>query len=175
MAIAVTEIQVLDNETLAQVFVSGQPMRVGVKEDKRVTKFTVESGETKNDHIVNEPIEISIDFIVTDEDAKNQLEQMRSMFRDNKLFTVQCKMGSYPNMLIQSFPHDETAQLYDGASVPLSFIEWRETTPEYGTLKQEAVRNPQHSSTVSRGKQTGSEPSEAQEERGSSILGRWAK
>lgn len=161
----ITEIQLLDNDSLDQVFVSANPMRVSVKEEKRVTKFTVESGEERNDHVVTQAVEITIDFIVPDDDAKNAIEMMRSMFRENKLFTVQCKMGSYPNMLIESFPHDETADMFAGATVPLRFTEWRETAPEYGGITQEQVRNKEHSSTVSRGKQTGSPASEAQEQK----------
>lgn len=158
----ITEIQLLDNESLEQVFVSANPMRVSVKEEKRVTKFTVETGEDRNDHVVTLAVEITIDFVVPD-DAKNAIEMMRSMFRENRLFTVQCKMGSYPNMLIESFPHDETADMFTGATVPLRFTEWRETAPEYGVITQQQVRNKEHSSTVSRGKQAGSTASEAQE------------
>lgn len=170
----ITEIQLLDNDSMAQVFASASPMRVSVKEEKRVTKFTVESGEERNDHIVTQATEITIDFMVSDENAKNAIEQLRSMYRENKLFVVQCKMGSYPNMLIESFPHDETTDVYEGATVPLRFTEWRETTPEYGTITQEQVRDKEHSSTVSRGKQSGTQASEAQEQKASgSILAGW--
>lgn len=154
------DIQILDNDTGEVISTSINPLNVSVNESKTTTKFTVENGETRNDHIVDNAIEIQVEFLVVGETAGNVVADLRSRFRNNDLFTVQTRMNSYPDMLIESFPHDESQYIADGCYLNLTFTEWRETTPEYGELKQESVKDPEHSSTVKRGTQRGKEASE---------------
>ena len=63
------------------------PMHVIVDEHRRLTAFPVEDGSNRSDHVVEEPIQITIDFLVQD-DLINQIQSIRSAWEDNKLFTV---------------------------------------------------------------------------------------
>ncbi|CUJ80687.1 MULTISPECIES: phage baseplate protein [Achromobacter] len=152
-------VAILDADTLQVLFASAEPMRVSVRESKRATKFAVEDGTERSDHVVRELTEIQIDFLLAD-DTRNQFENLRQAFDKNKLVTVQTKVRSYEKMLILDVPHDETPELGMAINIPVRFQEWVEVKPEFGTLPPAKVENKSQSSTVKRGQQTGKEPSE---------------
>lgn len=160
-------IRILDNDNLSPIFESASPMRVDVKDEKRATRNTVETGATRSDHVVDALLEVGIDFILTDSGAREQFDQIREYYEDHRLVTIQCRMGAYVNMLIEAMPHTETASILNGVSVPVRFVEWNEIAPEYGQLRQDRVANPEWAGSQQRGRQTGSETDDS---RGGSIL-----
>jgi len=162
------QVSILDSESFEVIFASAQPMRVAVRESKRATKFAVEDGTDRSDHVVRELTEIQIDFLLAD-DTRNQFESLRQAFKQNKLVTVQTKVLSYENMLILDVPHDETPELGMAVNVPVRLLEWVEVKPEFGELPPAKVENKSQSSTVKRGQQT-SEASGAGTERKGSVL-----
>lgn len=162
------QVSILDSESFELIFASAQPMRVAVREAKRATKFAVEDGTDRSDHVVRELTEIQIDFLLAD-DTRNQFESLRQAFEQNKLVTVQTKVRSYENMLILDVPHDETPELGMAVNVPVRLQEWVEVKPEFGELPAAKVENKSQSSTVKRGQQT-SEASGAGTERKGSVL-----
>lgn len=125
-----TTIAVLDNDTLAPLFESSHPMRVSVIDEKEPTVWQVETGEERSDHVVDKAIEVAIDFVLANENDVAQFNEMQDTYAGLKLVTIQTRMRSYENMLMQAMPHDETAEI--GATVSVRFFEWREVTPEYG-------------------------------------------
>lgn len=157
-------VAILEADSLQVLFASAEPMRVAVREAKRATKFAVEDGTERSDHVVRELNEIQIDFVLA-EDTRNQFEAIRQAFEQNKLVTVQTKVRSYPKMLILDVPHDETPELGTAVNVPIRLQEWIEVKPEFGTLPPEKVQNKSQSSTVKRGQQTTQEST-----RGGSVL-----
>jgi len=162
-------VSVLDGETLQPMFVSAHPMRVSVREAKRATKFAVEDGTARSDHVVQELTEIQIDFVLN-ADTRNGFESLRQAFLKNSLVIVQTKVRSYESMLITDLPHDETPELGMAINVPLRFQEWLAVAPEYGTLPPAKVANKNQSSTVNRGQQSTTEADESTRRRGS-VLG----
>src|SRR5699024_8446353 len=95
-------------------------------------------------------------------------------FLDHRLITVQSRMATYEDMIIEAMPHEETRDVYDGAVVPVRLVQWRAIEPEYGELQQEMVDDPAQSSTVQRGRQEGQEvPAGGETERQGSTLSSW--
>lgn len=168
-----TPIQVLDGETFEVLFASSNPMRLSVLDEKRATKFKVEDGSERSDHVIDNAIQINIEFILSGDEAREQFQAISQAYFEHRLVTVQSRMGTYENMLIEAIPHEETRQMYDGAILPVRMTEWRETEPEYGELTQRQVAEPRQSSTVQRGTQTGQEvaPNSETERRGSVLSG----
>lgn len=147
------QVAILDAESFETLFASAHPMRVSVMEAKRATKFAVEDGTERSDHVVRELTEIQIDFLLAD-DTRNQFESLRQAFDQNKIVTVQTKVRSYESMLIVAMPHDETAELGMAVNVPIRMQEWIEAKPAFGELPPAKVENKSQSSTVKRGQQT---------------------
>lgn len=172
-------VQILDNNTFDVLFYDINPMRLSVVDEKRATRFKVEDGSERSDHVVKNAVEINIELIVSGDNARQQYQAIRQAYLDDTLVIVQSKMQTYENMLIEAFPHEETDQMYDGAIIPLRLIEWRTVEAEYGDLlqeelSQEQVANPSQSSTVDRGTQTGQTVEQGSEtERQGSVLSGW--
>jgi hypothetical protein len=164
------QVTILDAESFETLFASAHPMRVSVMEAKRATKFAVEDGTERSDHVVRELTEIQIDFLLAD-DTRNQFESLRQAFDQNKLLTVQTKVRSYESMLIVSMPHDETPELGTAVNVPIRMQEWIEVKPEFGELPPAKVEDKSKSSTVKRGQQTSEESGAATERKGSVLSG----
>lgn len=164
------QVAILDAESFETLFASAHPMRVSVMEAKRATKFAVEDGTERSDHVVRELIEIQIDFLLAD-DTRNQFESLRQAFEQNKLLTVQTKVRSYESMLIVAMPHDEAAELGMAVNVPIRMQEWIEVKPEFGELPPTKVENKSQSSTVKRGQQTTEESGEGKKRQGSVLSG----
>lgn len=147
-------VAILDDETLQPLFQASSPMRVAVDRSKTVTQFKVESGATRNDHVVDNATELNIDFTLTDT-IRPQYSALEQAWAANRLVTVQTKVSSFRHMLIYMLPHDENTSLGDSINVPMRLIEWREVQPAYGTLPPSKVANKAQSSTVQRGTQQG--------------------
>lgn len=145
-------VAVLDDESLQPLFAGSSPMRVAVDRSKTVTQYQVENGAVRNDHIVDNPVELNIDFTLTNE-TRPQYAALEQAYLANRLLTVQTKVSSFRHMLIYMLPHDESVALGDSINMPIRFIEWRTVQPAYGTLPPSSVRNKAQSSTVQRGTQ----------------------
>src|SRR5699024_11441990 len=100
-----TPVQILDSETFAVLFSSSNPMRLSVIDEKRVTRFPVESGEERSDHVVTNAIEINIEFVLAGSDAREQFRSIRQAFLDHRLITVQSRMATYEDLIIEAMPH----------------------------------------------------------------------
>lgn len=164
-------VAILDAESFEQLFTATHPMRVSVREEKKITKFQVEDGGTRSDHAVKLATEIGIDLMIEDEFARNMYLQLQQAWRDNRLVIVQTKVSSYENMLIESIPHDETPELGNGISMPIRLTEWRTVTPQYGSLPPSKVASKKQSDTAKQGQKQSSTASPAQTRKASVLYG----
>lgn len=162
-------VAILDGETFEQLFTAAQPMRVSVRDTKRATKFEVEDGTTRSDHVVQDQIEIAIDLILEDETARDAYQQIKQAKFDNRLVIVQTKVDSYSSMLIAEIPHDETTDLGGAISMPMRLVEWRTVQPQYGALPPSKVKNKKQAST-SKGGQKQTTEADAPTTRKASVL-----
>lgn len=162
-------VAILDSESFEQLFTAAQPMRVSVRDTKRATKFEVEDGTTRSDHVVQDQIEISIDLLLEDEGARDAYQQIKQAKNDNRLVIVQTKVDSYESMLITEIPHDETVELGNAISMPMRLVEWRTVTPQYGALPPSKVKNKKQAST-SKGGQKQTTEADAPTQRKASVL-----
>lgn len=165
-----TRVAILDNDTLQPIFESAHPMRVSANPVKRATKFAVEDGTERSDHVVKELVEIQIDFTAVD-DVRAAYESLYQVWDQNTLVTVQTKVRSFPNMLLLGVPHEESVELGTAISMPLRFQEWIEVKPEEGELPPKKVANKNQSSTVKRGQVKGVEADESTKRKGSVLSG----
>ena len=159
-----TPVMVLDTDVFGILFHSASPMRVSVREEKRATKFQVESGEVRNDHVIDLPTEIVVDFLIAGNEARAQYANLVTKYHAKEPVIIQTRLTSYDNMLIESIGREEIADIAEGSTMSVRFIEWREITPEYGELTPEKTQSPKHTDTVNRGKVTGKESQDVQKQ-----------
>jgi hypothetical protein len=127
----------------------------------------LETGATITDHRIILPVNIELSLILASEDYRAVYQQVRDLFNKGDLLTVQTRVDSFPSMLIEKMPHDETPELYDGVALALSLKEAHFVTPQFSALK---VARPKDSNTKARGQQQPTETPPAAGRR-TSVLG----
>lgn len=148
----------LDNETLKPVLNKIQCVRLDVTDEKTVTKFEVETGETINDHVITKPILITVGVMLAGAQDRAAFEALREWFNAHKLLTMQTRMNTYPDMLIEAMPHTEQVAL--NTEVEIRLTQWREVVPAYGEIYQ--ARNKSQAKTKDAGQKKGEEPKDKQ-------------
>lgn len=162
----ITPVIILDNDTLQDLWVGSDIMHVSVTETSKATRYAVEDGTSRNDHVIQNPTEISISMVLAGEVAR-LFQLLKQTYLERKLVTVQTKTDVYTNMLVEEIPHEQDAGMTDGVTVDVRLVEWREVKPEYGELTAAKVAQPRQSDTVKRGSQA---TSEAPPEKRKSVL-----
>ena len=164
----ITDVKIFDIESFNTLFASASPMQVNVRDEHKATKFQVENGETRSDHVVVEAIEIGMELLLTG-DMKNAYESIRQAYDNNQLLGIQTRVRTYSPMLLVNFYHDESAEMLDAIKLSLRFSEWRTVEPEYGELPPRKVEKKEQSGTVNRGKVQTQEAGEKTKRKGSVL------
>lgn len=157
---------VLDAD-LNQVFANALMLKATIKRDSKAMEHPLETGATITDHRIILPIGIELALILASEDYAAVYQQVRDIFIKGTLLTVQTRVDSFPSMLIEKMPHDESADMLDGVALALSLKEALFVEPQFSALKVEKVAKPKDSTTVKRGQQ---QPTESPTARKSSVL-----
>lgn len=135
------------------LFASARPMAASVYEFADLMEHPLESGSVIADHIVFKPTEIEMPLICSGvAQSRSTYAALRTAFLTGALLTIVTKTGSYPNMVISDFPHDETPDIFDGIAIRIRFREARFVTPS-SELSSSQVANQNQTSTVNRGAQ----------------------
>jgi hypothetical protein len=146
---SVDVVAVLDAD-FNQVFGGARPMKATVSETSKVMEHPVETGVTITDHRIIMPVEIELSMLIG-LDYRSVYQQIKQLWRNATLLTVQTRTDSYPNMLISDIPHDETGEMFDVAPLAIKMREVLFVTPQFGALPAKKVANKKQQSTVSRG------------------------
>lgn len=143
----------LDNESLKPILSKLQCVRLDVTDEKIVTKFEVETGETINDHVITNPILITIGVMLAGAQDRAAFEALREWYQAHKLLTMQTRMETYPDMLIEAMSHIEQVAL--NTEVEIRLTQWCEVAPAYGEIYQ--ARNPSQAKTKDADQKKGEE------------------
>lgn len=162
---------VLDAD-LNQVFADARAIKATIARGSKAMEHPLETGATITDHRIILPVGIELALILSSEDYAAVYQQVRDLFIKGTLLTVQTRVDSFPSMLIEKMPHDESPDMLDGVALALSLKEALFVEPQFSTLKVEKVAKPKDSTTVKRGQQ---QPTESPPARKTSILGGWFK
>jgi hypothetical protein len=163
-------IAILDADDFTPLFVGVDPMRVTVKELAKLTKYEVEDGTERTDHMIFEAVEIEMPMVLSGE-FRDLYRQLKDAFLAGRELVIQTKTDTYPSMLVYEMPHDEIPEMADAVQVSIRFREVRVVEPELGDLPPRRVASPQQSSTVNRGTQQTTESDEPTKRR-ASVLSR---
>ena len=153
---AVDVVGVFDDQ-FNQVFSNARPIKAMVNESAKAMEHPVETGVTITDHRIILPTEIELSVLVTNsasgQEYRSVYQQIKQLWLNATLLTVQTRTGSYPNMLITDIPHDETADMFDAIAIGIKLKEVLFVEAKFGTLPPTAVKNKSKASTVDRGEQ----------------------
>lgn len=157
------------NSDFEQVFEKARAVKATIMRASKAMEHPLETGATVTDHRIVLPVNIELSMLLTSEDYRAVYQQVRDLFVKGELLTVQTRVDSFPSMLIEKMPHDETPEMFDGVALALSLKEAQFVQPQFSTVK---VEKPKNSATVKQGQK---QPTELPPARKSSVLGSFFK
>lgn len=164
---AVDVTAVLDAK-LVQLFPQARALRVETTPEAKLMEHPLETGATIVDHRVVLPLVVTLSMILASQDYAAVFNQIRDLFGRGELLTVQTRVGSYPNMVIEKIPHEETEAIFDGVTLTLTLREALFAVTQFAQIK---VARPRDSNTQQRGQQ---QPKESPPQQGGSLAARIA-
>ena len=156
-------VAVLDSK-FRQVFAKARAIKATIMRASKAMEHPLETGATITDHRIVLPVNIELSMILASDDYRAVYQQVRDLFNRGDLLTVQTRVDSFPSMLIEKMPHDETPEMFDGVALALSLKEAHFVQPQFSPLK---VAEPKDSNTTKRGQQ---QPTESPPARKQSVL-----
>lgn len=139
-------------QNYSQVFYKARPLKAVIKEEAKLMEHPVETGATITDFRIVLPIEIELILVIQANDYRSEYENIKQLYLNATLLTVQTKTSVYKNQLIASLPHDEDAEIFDAITMALKLKEVQfAVTQIVGTIS--SPRKPSNSGTVNRGNQ----------------------
>ena len=151
-----------------QVFPDARPLKASVKDDAMFFKHPLESSANRIDHIIFQPVSISMSLMMSGIDYKSVYQQIKQVYRNQDELIVQTKTDTYENMYVQGMPYEESAENFDSVIMNLLLEETKLSI----TVIIFAPEFQSDSDTKNRGQQEPGTPTDAQDERGS-TLSRW--
>lgn len=153
-----------------QVFQRARPVKALVKEESKLMEHPLETGATIVDHRIILPVEIELSLLLQASDYRDTYQEIKQLYLNAEILTVQTRSGTYSNQIIMSMPHDEDPERFECLAVALKLKEAMFVTPEEGEL---APKDKTKSSTADKGNVQGSEADATKKEKSTSSLGQW--
>jgi len=141
------------DQTFTQVFEKARPLKLTISETAKVMEHPVETGATITDHRIINPIEIEYICVIQSPDYRSVYQQIRQIYQNAGLLTVQSKTASYEHMLISEIPHEENPDYFDAIQIIIKMKEVFFITAQFGMLPPSKVADKTQASTVERGNQ----------------------
>lgn len=160
-------VAVLDSN-FRQVFQKARAIKATIARGSKAMEHPLETGVTITDHRIILPVGIELALVLSSADYRAVYQQVRDLFTRGDLLTVQTRVDSFPSMLIEKMPHEETPDMIDGVALALSLKEALFVQPQFSTLPASKVAKSKDASTVKKGQQ---QPTESPPARKSSVLG----
>lgn len=140
-------------EDFEQVFEDARVIKVSIGVGSKLMEHPLETGATIVDHRVLLPVTAELSIIIASANYRAVYKEIRELFTRGALLTVQTDADSYPSMLIEKMPHEETGDMFDAIAVALSLKEAHFVEPQYSTLPPAKVARPKDADTKDRGQQ----------------------
>jgi len=138
------------NSSFVQVFEKARILKAGIGPTSKAMEHPLETGATVTDHRIILPVTVELSMLLTSEDYPAVYLQVSDLFKKGELLIVQTRVSSFPDMLIEKMPHEETGDIFDGVALAVSLKQAQFVQPQFSTLK---VKQPRDSTTVKRGQQ----------------------
>lgn len=156
----------------SQVFRKARPLKVEVNEDSKIFQHPLEDGTEIFDHRIVLPIEIELSLILTSFDYQNVYEEIKQIFIDADLLIISTRSATYENQIIQSMPHTETSDVYNGLIMTLKTKQADFVTSETSVAPVLSSDSSTTDKGLIQGETLSDEAGEAGEEQ-STFLKRW--
>lgn len=148
------------------------PIKATISPTSKLMEHPVENGTVIMDHSVRLPTEITFQMLLVGDNVRDLYKSLVTMYDKKELLTIQTRADVYPRMVIESMPHDESAENMAVIPVVLKLKEVIVAETQFQALPPKQVASPRNASTVKRGQQSGrQEPADkgGEQKRGSVL------
>lgn len=156
---ASADVTAVYDQDFNQVFANARPIKAQVNVYSKVMEHPLETGSVITDHSVLMPNEVELSLILISGDFDSVYQQIKQLYQQKTLLTIQTKADLYTNMIISDMPHDEDPAMFDVLSLAMKLKEVQFVTAQFGTLPASKVRDKTMASTTQKGEQTTRTPS----------------
>ncbi|CAH6969888.1 conserved hypothetical protein [Vibrio chagasii] len=135
----------------APLFSEAVIMSIKVEPSSYYPSHTLENGEEVIDHKVRVPLKIAVGLMLKSDSYIEVHQAIKTAEKSATPITIQSHVDIYPNMLIESYPYEESGKIRNGLAIQLFLIERMGTTGNSRSLGEDDVENSADSDTVVRG------------------------
>jgi hypothetical protein len=147
---AVDVVGVFD-QNFNQLFTGARPIKAKVNPAAKLMEHPIETGAVISDHRIFLPIEIELNLVFTAATYTSDYQAVKAAFAANDTLVVLTRTDSYPNMIMQAMPHEETAEQADTITMIMSLRQ----VVIVSASSMPVAAAAQNSATVKTGAQTG--------------------
>lgn len=164
MAELVTAIYDEDGDAL---FETATVVRLTLAPSNRFAEHTLEDGTVIADHKIVQQKRASLNITLSPDDYKSVYQAIKAADTNNTALTVQTRVDTYSDMYIESYPHEESAAVFDTVALVVGLVELKFATSETTALTTSDVADASDADTTDRGVQ------QAEDVSGGSTLAEW--
>ena len=134
-----------------QVFQNARPLKATVRESSRPMEHPLENNQIITDYRIILPIEITLPVMITSLFYSDTYQEIKNLYLNAELLSVQTKTQLYPNMIIADLPHDESPEQFDAVPMTIRFkqviviaaqSDFAPTNPANSDIQQVGQQNP---------------------------------
>ena len=148
--IDVQNIAVYDQDENQQILTSLQFLDGSVTDDKKLMEHPKEDGTTIIDHIISNPIQVSLQCLVADDDS-SVLEELHDIYRKCTPVIIKVKNELYDNLVMDSMPLKANSDHYNYTVYNLTFKEIQVAQTLYVKMSVPQVKKKANASKINTG------------------------
>ena len=131
---------------------------VSINQDKKIFEHPLEDGTSVVDHVVINPVTLNINVFLPVEFYLSTYAQLKVIYLTSGLLYFKSRVQIFQNLIIQSMPHEESAENLQSIMMELVLREVQFAETAFSSSSQTssvyAPLSPISESTVQRGRQT---------------------
>lgn len=135
------------NEDYEPILETMKVLSIDVNDDSKLCQHPLEDGSIMTDHDVNLPIEIVLTIALDRPQYANVYAEIVQYKRDKTFLIIQSKVDSYPNQVLKTITHSESADMWNGVEMVLRFEQIILATAQNNV----EPRNPTNVNTIEKG------------------------
>lgn len=147
------DVTAIFDESGNQLFSTAKILRLAAAPSNTYATHVVEDGTTVVDNKIQNQARVAISLVLDGGDYQEVYKNIQTASNENTKFTIQTRVNSFDRMYIESYPHEESADIFDTVALNIDFVEQITSTVQTSTLSKSDVANPADADTINRGEQ----------------------
>lgn len=147
------DVTAIFDENGNQLFSTAKILRLAAAPSNTYATHTVEDGTTVVDNKIKNQARISINMVLDGEDYQEVYKNIQNASNDTTKIIVQTRVATYDNMYIESYPNEESADIFDTIALSIDLVEQINANVQTSALVASDVSNPSDVDTSNRGEQ----------------------